>query len=187
MLIYKGDNNYYNIHNFLWKRPNLFQTSRRLSPRTVRLINTRSPNDQSEASLAHLWPISSQYGGCCCACRPCLSSARGIVPSKWKYPLEGLKAEYCTTIGGRWRSLSLSLQYYNSHGNFLFLYSTKLCPVEACSCSVMPLTWCQVAKRTVLRSSWDLVHTDVKNTAQFWDHQCQALFRKLLKTFENYK
>ena len=80
-------------------------------------------------------------------------------------------------------SHSLSLQYYNSHGNFLFLFSTKLCPVEACSCSVMPLTWCQVAKRTVLRSSWDLVHIDVQNTAQFWDHQCQALFRKLLKTF----
>ena len=125
-----------------------------VSPRTVRLINTRASSDQSEAGLAHLWPIRGQYGGCCCACLP---SARSIVPSKWKYPLEGLKAEYCTTLGGRARSLSLSLlQYYNSHGNFLFLFNQTLSS-EGCSCSVMPLTWCQVAKncfKLVLRYSF---------------------------------
>ena len=115
-----------------------------VSPRTVRLINTRASTDQSEAGLAHLWPIRGKYGGCCCACRPCLPSARSIVPSKWKYPLEGLKAEYCTTLGGHELSLSL-LQYYNSHGNFLFLFNQTLSS-EGCSCSAMPLTWCQVAK-----------------------------------------
>ena len=137
-----------------------------VSPRTVRLINTRTSSDQSEAGMTHLWPIRGQYGGCC---RACLPSARSIVPSKWKYPLEGLKAEYCTTLGGRALSLSL-LQYYNSHGNFLFLFNQTLSS-EGCSCSVMPLTWCQVAKncfKLVLRYSKFIFTLNTEYSLWLW-------------------
>ena len=125
-----------------------------VSPRTVRLINTRASSDQSEAGLAHLWPIRGQYGGCCCACLP---SARSIVPSKWKYPLEGLKAEYCTTLGGRALSLSLSLcsNTIIVTATFYF-YSTKLCPVKAAAALSCP--WLGVRlQKTVSSLCWDIV------------------------------
>ena len=125
-----------------------------VSPRTVRLINTRASTDQSEAGLAHLWPIRGKYGGCCCACRPCLPSTRSIVPSKWKYPLEGLKAEYCTTLGGHELSLSLCSNTIIVTATFYF-YSTKLCPVKAAA--ALPCPWLGVRlQKTVSSLSWDI-------------------------------